>query len=122
MLTDGRTLSYLEVRASNDRDTLLFVGYQAEGTRGRKLLEGEKEIKIYGRMIPFRMQLKKLECLSALGDQNDLLHWLSDLKEKPSEIFIVHGKMEQAVAFKQKLKDVKHWDAEIPKLNQSVEI
>ncbi|MBY0518593.1 MAG: MBL fold metallo-hydrolase, partial [Bacteriovoracaceae bacterium] len=84
MMTGGRILNYLEVRASNENDTLLFVGYQAEGTRGRKLLEGEKEIKIYGRMIPFRMQIKKIEGLSAHGDQNDLIDWLSDLKQKPT--------------------------------------
>ena len=122
MVTGGRILNYLEVRAANEKDTLLFVGYQAEGTRGRKLLEGEKEIKIYGRTIPFRMQIKKIEGLSAHGDQNDLLHWLSKLKQKPSNIFIIHGETEQAVAFKQKLKEVKHWEAEIPKLNQSIEI
>jgi metallo-beta-lactamase family protein len=122
MMTGGRILSYLEVRAANENDTLLFVGYQAEGTRGRKLLEGEKEIKIYGRMILFRMQIKKIEGLSAHGDQNDLLYWLSNLKQKPTNIFIVHGETEQAEAFKQKLKDVKHWEAEIPHLNQSIEI
>lgn len=121
MMTGGRILNYLEARAANKNDTLLFVGYQAEGTRGRKLLEGEKKIKIYGRMIPFQMEIKKIEGLSAHGDQNDLLNWLSDLKQKPSNIFIVHGEMEQAEAFKQKLKEVKHWEAEIPQLNQSFE-
>ena len=122
MMTGGRILNYLEVRAANENDTLLFVGYQAEGTRGRKLLEGEKEIKIYGRMIPFRMQIKKIEGLSAHGDQNDLLHWLSDLKQKPTNIFIIHGETDQAEAFKQKLEEVKHWEAEIPQLKQSFEI
>ncbi len=121
-MTGGRILNYLEVRASNENDTLLFVGYQAEGTRGRKLLEGEKEIKIYGRMIPFRMQIKKIEGLSAHGDQNDLLYWLSDLKQKPTNIFIIHGETDQAEAFKRKLEKVKHWEAEIPQLNQSFEI
>lgn len=121
MMTGGRILNYLETRAENENDTLLFVGYQAEGTRGRKLLEGEKEIKIYGRMIPFRMQIKKIEGLSAHGDQNDLLNWLSDIKQKPTNTFIIHGEMDQAEAFKQKLKEVKHWEAEIPELNQSIE-
>ncbi len=122
MLTGGRMLNYLEVRASNENDTLLFVGYQAEGTRGRKLLEGEKKIKMYGRMIPFRMQIKKIEGLSAHGDQNDLLNWLSDLKVKPKNIFIIHGEKEQAESFKQKLREVKHWESEIPQLNQSIDI
>lgn len=122
MLTGGRMLNYLEIHAPNKNDTLLFVGYQAEGTRGRKLLDGDKEIKIYGKTLPFRMQIIKIEGLSAHGDQNDLLAWLSELKQKPSHIYIVHGEMEQAEAFKQKLKEVKQWNAEIPQLNQSVEI
>lgn len=122
MITGGRILNYLEARAGNEKDTLLIVGYQAEGTRGRKLLDGEKEIKIYGRMIRFRMEIKKIESLSAHADQNDLLSWLSDLKEVPSNIFIVHGELEQSEAFKQKLKEVKNWSADIPKLNQIFEI
>lgn len=122
MITGGRILNYLEVRAANENDTLLFVGYQAEGTRGRKLLDGEKEIKIYGKIIPFRMQIRKIEGLSAHADQTELLNWLSDLKQKPSNIFIIHGEMEQAEAFKQKLKEVKHWESVIPQLNQSFEI
>ncbi len=122
MLTGGRILSYLETSAANENDTLLFVGYQAEGTKGRKLIEGEKEIKIYGRVIPFRMQIKKFESLSAHGDQKDLINWLSDLKQKPENIFIIHGEREQAKAFQQKLKEVKHWKSEIPHLNQSFEI
>ena len=122
MLTGGRILNYLEAQAGNEKDTLLIVGYQAEGTRGRKLLDGEKEIKIYGRMIPFRMQIEKIEGLSAHGDQNDLLSWLSDLKKEPSHIFIVHGEPDQSEAFKQKLKEVKNWSAEIPRLDQSLEL
>lgn len=122
MVTGGRILNYLEVRAADENDTLLFVGYQAEGTRGRKLLEGEKEIKLYGKVIPFRMHIKNIEGLSAHADQNGLLHWLSGLKQKPSAIFIVHGEKEQGAAFKQKLYETKHWEAEIAALNQSVEI
>lgn len=122
MMTEGRILNYLEVRASNPQDTLLFVGYQAKGTRGRKLLEGEKEIKIHGKIIPFKMKLRKLEGLSAHADQSDLLNWLSLLQQKPEMIFLIHGEEEQAEAFQKKLKEVKQWDSEIPRLNQSVEI
>ncbi len=122
MVTGGRMLNYLEVRAGNERDTLLFVGYQAEGTEGRKLVDGEKEIKLYGRMIPFRMQVKQIDGLSAHADQNDLLYWLSDLKKKPQHIFIIHGETNQAEAFQQKLLEVKHWESIIPQLNQSFQI
>lgn len=119
MLEGGRILDYLETRSTNKNDTLLFVGYQAEGTRGRKLLDGEKEIKIRGKILPFQMQIEKLDGISAHGDQNDLLDWLSDLKEKPEKIFIIHGEPEAAKAFQQKLLETKQWESEIPKLYEN---
>ena len=122
MMTGGRILGYMEHCAKHKRDTLLFVGYQAEGTRGRRLVEGEREIKMYGKIISFKMQIKQIEGLSAHGDQNDLLFWIKDLPKPPAHIFIVHGEMEQAEALKQKLKETKNWSAEIPKLNQTVEL
>jgi len=100
MLTGGRMLSYLETQASNAKNTLLFVGYQAEGTRGRKLLEGEKEFKSYGKWIPFNMQVEEIEGLSAHADHNELLDWMSDIDKKPKNIFIVHGEKEGAEALK----------------------
>lgn len=120
MVTGGRILNYLEKRAADINDTLLFAGYQAEGTRGRKILEGEKEIKIYGKIFPFKMQVKQLEGLSAHADQNDLLNWLSKLKTAPGQLFIVHGEKDQAQALQQKLKEQKNWTARLPYLNQVV--
>ena len=120
MVTGGRILNYLEKRAADINDTLLFAGYQAEGTRGRKILEGEKEIKIYGKVFPFKMQVKQLEGLSAHADQNDLLNWLSKLKTAPGQLFIVHGEKDQAQALQQKLKEQKNWTARLPYLNQVV--
>lgn len=122
MVTGGRILNYLEKRAGNTNDTLLFAGYQAEGTRGRKILEGDKEIKIYGKIYPFKMQVKQLEGLSAHGDQNDLLSWLSNLKKAPDRLFIIHGEKEQSLGLQQKLQEQKQWKAELPVLNQVVEL
>ena len=73
-------------------------------------------------MVPFRMQVKQIDGLSAHADQNDLLYWLSDLKKKPEYIFIIHGEEDQSEAFKQKLLEVKHWESIIPQLNQSFQI
>lgn len=121
MMTGGRILSYIEERASHHKDTLLFVGYQAEGTRGRKLLDGEKEVKIYGKTLPFRMEIQQIEGLSAHGDQSELIDWLSDLKKSP-RTYIVHGEPKAAEAFKRKLQEVKGWIAEIPELYESIEL
>ncbi|WP_425393160.1 MBL fold metallo-hydrolase RNA specificity domain-containing protein [Ekhidna sp.] len=122
MMTGGRILNYMEARSGNSRDTLLFVGYQAEGTRGRKLLEGDKKIKVYGKWLPFNMHIEQIEGLSAHGDQKDLIDWLSEIKKQPEKLFIIHGETEQACALQQRIKEVYQWDSEIPKINQKVEL
>lgn len=119
MMTGGRILNYMETRSGNSNDTLLFVGYQAAGTRGRKLLEGAKEMKVYGKWLPFNMRMEHIEGLSAHGDQNDLIDWLSDIKEPPEKIFIIHGETEQAEALKQRLQQTYQWESEIPQLGSS---
>lgn len=116
MLTGGRMLNYLETQAQNPNNTLLFVGYQAEGTRGRKLLEGERELKVYGKEVPFKMEVVEIEGLSAHADHNELLDWLKDLESKPEHIFITHGESESAMALKEGIKEEYSWDAEIPEL------
>ena len=122
MMTGGRILNYMEARAGNSNDTLLFVGYQAEGTRGRKLLEGAKEIKVYGRWFPFKMHMEHIEGLSAHGDQNDLIDWLSEIKQQPEKVFIIHGEKEQAEALSEALEKQKGWQTQIPHLNQTIEL
>jgi metallo-beta-lactamase family protein len=116
MLTGGRILNYLEFHAKNPQDTLLFVGYQAEGTRGRKILDGDKSFKAYGKRIPFNMQIAIIEGLSAHADHNELLAWLNELKNKPDRIFIVHGETEAAEALKLGIKETYNWEAELPEL------
>jgi len=122
MLTGGRMLNYLETQAQNPNNTLLFVGYQAEGTRGRKLLEGDKELKVYGKWVPLNMQVSEVEGLSAHADHKELLDWMSQLKDKPERIFIVHGEKESAEALQIGIKETYGWDAEIPQLYSIEEI
>ena len=122
MLTGGRMLNYLETQAQNPNNTLLFVGYQAEGTRGRKLLEGEKELKMYGKWVPFNMKVAVIEGLSAHADHGELIDWMSKIKKKPERIFIVHGENESAVALQKGIKESYGWDAEIPQLYSIEEI
>ena len=122
MLTGGRMLNYLETQAQNPNNTLLFVGYQAEGTRGRKLLEGNKDLKVYGKIVPFNMQVAEIEGLSAHADHAELIGWMSKLKKKPERIFIVHGENEGAVALQKGIKESYGWDAEIPQLYSIEEI
>ncbi|MEZ2414998.1 MBL fold metallo-hydrolase RNA specificity domain-containing protein [Muriicola sp. E247] len=122
MLTGGRMLNYLETQAQNPNNTLLFIGYQAEGTRGRKILEGERELKVYGKTVPFKMEVVEIEGLSAHADHRELLDWLSDINEKPERIFIVHGEKEGAEALKQGIEETYGWNSEIPTLYNIEEI
>lgn len=116
MLTGGRMLNYLETQAQNPNNTLLFVGYQAEGTRGRKLLEGDKELKVYGKWVPFDMEVAEIEGLSAHADHKELIKWMGKIKNAPKRIFIVHGEKESAEALQKDIKKTYDWDAEIPQL------
>ncbi|MAD98298.1 MAG: MBL fold metallo-hydrolase [Flavobacteriaceae bacterium] len=122
MLTGGRMLNYLETQAQNPNNTLLFVGYQAEGTRGRKLLEGDKELKVYGKWVPFKMQVAEIEGLSAHADHKELMNWMSEIRNKPKRIFIVHGEKESAEALQKGIKETYGWNSEIPQLYSIEEI
>lgn len=116
MLTGGRMLNYLETQAQNYDNTLLFVGYQAEGTRGRKLLEGEKEVKVYGKWIPFNMEVAVIEGLSSHADHNELIQWMNEITSQPKRIFVVHGEKEGAEALQLGIKETYGWDSQIPQL------
>lgn len=122
MVTGGRVLSYLQSYIGNPQNTILFVGYQGEGTRGRKLLDGAHEIKIYGKYYEVKAQIEIINGLSAHGDQKDLINWMSEIKNKPEKVFIIHGERQASDTFRVKLKDTYGWDCIIPKLYEIQEI
>lgn len=122
MITGGRVLSYLEEYIGLPETTIIIVGYQGEGTRGRKLLEGAIEIKIHGKYYPVRAKILDIQGLSAHGDQNDLLNWLSELKNKPQEVFLVHGENLPADELRIKIKDKYGYDCFVPFLGQEFEL
>ena len=122
MITGGRVLSYLEQYIGLPETTVIIVGYQAEGTRGRKLLEGATEIKIYGKYYPVVAKILEIEGLSAHGDQNDLLNWLSELKPKPKKVFLVHGENEPADELRIKIQEKYFVDCSVPMMGQEFEL
>lgn len=122
MLTGGRVLSYLERYIGDAKNTVIIVGYQAEGTRGRKLLEGAEEIKIHGKYYPVHAQITEIEGLSAHGDQEDLLEWLSKLETKPQTVFLVHGETNAFMVLKEEIEKRYGMTCVIPYLGQSIEI
>lgn len=122
MITGGRVLSYLERYIGKPETTVLLVGYQAEGTRGRKLLEGVKEIKMYGKYYSVEANVILVEGLSAHGDQKDLLNWLSELENTPQKVFLIHGENEAADELRHQIKERYNFDCIVPYLGQVVEI
>ena len=122
MATGGRVLSYFEHYIGLPETTILLVGYQAEGTRGRKLLEGAKEIKIYGRYHEVRATLLNIEGLSAHGDRDDLLNWLSVLDKKPEKIFLVHGENAPADMLRTAITERYGFACTVPLMGHEIEI
>lgn len=116
MVTGGRVLTYLKQFIDEPSTTVLLVGYQAEGTRGRLLKEGAHEIRFFGKYYPVKATVKVIESLSAHADQQDLLHWMSGIKNIPEEVFLIHGEPTALDAFRVKIKDTYNWNVTIPKL------
>lgn len=122
MLTGGRVLSYLEQYIILPQTTVIIVGFQAEGTRGRKLLEGAKKIKIHGQYYPVKAKILEIQGLSAHGDQNDLLNWLSELENKPTRVFLVHGENEPLDELRIKVHEKYGFDCKVPLIGQEFEL
>ncbi|MGV9003210.1 MBL fold metallo-hydrolase RNA specificity domain-containing protein [Flavobacterium sp.] len=122
MITGGRILNYMEQYIGKPETSVIIVGYQAEGTRGRKLLEGADEIKIYGKYYQVKAKILEIEGLSAHGDQNDLINWLSDLSPKPQKVFLVHGENQPADELRIKIREKLGIECSVPLMGQEIEL
>jgi metallo-beta-lactamase family protein len=122
MATGGRILHHLEHRLPDSRSTILLVGYQGEGTRGRQLLEGAKFISLYGQQIPVRAKVVEIGQLSAHAGQSELLRWLSGFKKAPKQAFLVHGEPVALNALREKVKAQFGWGVTIPDYEQAIEL
>lgn len=122
MITGGRVLSYLKMYIGKPETTVLLAGYQAEGTRGRSLLDGVSELKFFGKYHPVKAHIETLEGLSGHADQAELLDWISEIQTPPAQTYLIHGEPHSADALRVKLKDQMGWDASIPGLFEIVEV
>lgn len=118
MIEGGRIVHYLNNHMDNEKNTLLFVGYQGAGTRGRAILNGEKSIKFFGEYHTVKCKIENLTNLSAHGDQNDLIDWMKNIKTTPKQIFLNHGEPEQLKAFKKYISETFGWDCVVPDMYQ----
>jgi metallo-beta-lactamase family protein len=122
MATGGRILHHLARRLPDSRSTVLLVGYQAEGTRGRALQDGAQYLQIFGQQVPVRAQVVELGQLSAHAGRSELLRWLSGFQAPPRQAFLVHGEPNALTSFRDAVTDRFHWNVTIPAYLQSFEL
>jgi metallo-beta-lactamase family protein len=122
MADAGRILHHLKHNLWRPEASILFVGYQAQGSLGRRLLEGAKRVKIMGEEISVKAKIHNMEGFSAHADQQQLLDWLEHLKTPPANIFLVHGEHEAAEAFAKLVDERLHIPAYIPHYGDSAVI
>ncbi|MBK5209330.1 MAG: MBL fold metallo-hydrolase [Flavobacteriaceae bacterium] len=118
MITGGRVLHYLDKIISDEKNSILIVGYQAEGTRGRSLLAGDDEIKFFGEYHKVKAEIFKINEFSGHADQSELMDWLKHFKKPPILTFINHGEPHQSEALKTKIKTDLNWNCTVAKMNK----
>ena len=114
MATGGRIVHHIHNFAPDHRNTILFSGFQAGGTRGDRMVRGEKEIKMFGQMIPIEAEVIQMGNTSAHADYQEMLTWLSHFKTTPRKVFITHGEPEASAELKYKIEQQFRWDCKIP--------
>lgn len=116
MATGGRVLHHIRAFGSDRRNTILFSGFQAVGTRGRAMVEGAKEVKIHGQWVPIHAEVVDLSTLSAHADADEIIRWLSGFARPPRKTFIVHGEPHASEALRVRIADQLGWNCVIPQM------
>lgn len=114
MATGGRVVHHLKAFAPNPRNTILFAGFQAGGTRGATIARGAPTVRIHGEEVPVRAEVVMLDHLSAHADASEIMGWLGHFKTAPRQTFITHGEPAAADALRQRIERELHWDCHMP--------
>jgi metallo-beta-lactamase family protein len=114
MCTGGRIKHHLVNNISNPINTIMFVGYQAEGTLGRLIINGKKEIRIHGQNHQVKARITRINGFSAHADRNELFTWLKKLKKPPRKVFVVHGETKSAHQFGEYIREKTGWQVVVP--------
>jgi len=120
MATGGRVLHHLAAALPDPKNTVLFVGYQAVGTRGRHLVDGAKEVKIHGQQVAVAARIAKIDSMSAHADRGEVLRWLGTLPRRPGRLCLVHGEPAPMDAFEALVKERLGWDAHTPTHGETI--
>ena len=122
MATGGRVLHHLKAALPDPRNTVLLVGFQAEGTRGRHLADGAAEVKIHGGYVPVNARVEKIDSMSAHADSEEVLRWLRGFKRPPAMTFLVHGEPSAMEALQAKIAAELRWETRIPNHRETIEL
>jgi metallo-beta-lactamase family protein len=122
MATGGRVVHHLKAFAPDARNSILFAGFQAAGTRGAAIVNGATSVKIHGDYVPVRAEVQVLSNLSAHADYAETLRWSEGFEAAPKQTFITHGEPVAADALRHRIEEAKHWQCTVPDYLQSVEL
>jgi metallo-beta-lactamase family protein len=122
MATGGRVLHHLAQRLPDRRNTVMLVGFQTEGTRGRSFLDGVRSVKMLGRYISVRAEVVHVPAFSVHADQRELLDWLRTVPQPPAMTFVVHGEPTAAEAFHRLIEETLDWTAAVPRYLEQVRL
>jgi len=122
MATGGRILHHLIAHAGNPRNSLVFAGYQAGGTRGAAIVAGEPSVKIFGQQVAIHAQVHQLSGYSAHADADEIMAWLGGFERAPRRVFVTHGEPDAADALRKRIQDELHWNAHVPEHMESIEL
>ncbi len=121
MCTAGRIRYHLKHNLYKDENTLLFVGYQAEGSLGRYILEGAKNVRMMGIEVAVKAQVRKIDSFSSHADSEELVGWIGGFRQKPKKVFIVHGEEDSSLGL-QAILDKKGFATYVPRIGESVRL
>ena len=122
MASGGRVLHHLKAFAPDQRNSILFAGFQAAGTRGAAMVSGARTVKIHGQQVPIRAEVTQLDSLSAHADRDELLAWIGALPSAPQRVFVTHGEPVAADALRQAIEERHHWPCSVPEYRDTVEL
>ncbi len=122
MASGGRVVHHIKAFAGNPRNTILFVGFQAAGTRGAAMVNGASEVKIHGEYIPIKARIASMTSLSAHADYVEILQWLKQFKQAPKLTFVTHGEPVAADAMRLHIEEQLKWQTCVPDYLQKVNL
>ena len=122
MATGGRVVHHLFAGLPDPRNTVLFVGFQAAGTRGRQLVDGAQHVKIFGQHVPVHARIEKIDGLSSHADAAEIIRWLRTFPRPPKMTYLVHGEILAQDALRLRIAKELGWHVEVPQHGQKVDV